>query len=109
MPIDLDPFHDWDVDFDHQVDAHDLQMYELTHHGDFSLHDLNHDGIWDQFQNDLNHDLQFDQFQADLDHNSVIDRFETTMPGATQLNVDLDGNGSTDYMDEALARNYLNV
>ncbi|PEQ88000.1 hypothetical protein CN481_20195 [Bacillus sp. AFS006103] len=105
MPIDWDPFHDLDLNFDHHVDAHDLQMYELAHNGDFTLHDLNHDHIMDQFQNDLNHDLQLDQFQADLDHNTVIDRFETQLPGATTFDYDINGDGHVDFMDTALAKN----
>lgn len=104
MPIDL---HDLDLNFDHHIDTHELQMFELAHHGDFSLHDLNHDNIFDHFQNDLNHDMQIDQFQADLDHNGLIDRFETQLPGDITVDHDFQGDGNIDYIDTILAKNIL--
>jgi hypothetical protein len=103
MALDFDHFIHLDLNFDGIVDAHELQMYELTHHGDYSLHDLNHDGMMDQFQTDLNHDGFMDQFQVDADHNGIMDKFENNIMG-TKLQYDVNHDGHIDSLDLALGK-----
>lgn len=112
MPIDLDQLNDFDqfaeldMNGDMVIDATDLQLYMLSEYGTYSLTDLNHNAIMDQFDLDLNNDGLIDQFQADLDHNSIIDRFELDMSrfGGVKWDYDLNGDGIVDEIDRALAR-----
>lgn len=108
MAFDIDPFNALDMNFDAQVDATDLQMYELTNQGTYGLNDIDHDMIMDKFDNDLNNDNFADEFQTDLNNNNVIDQFEQIM-GPTALNYDVNQDGVIDHIDQALAKSIYNL
>ncbi|OMF56580.1 hypothetical protein BK139_14880 [Paenibacillus sp. FSL R5-0490] len=103
MAIDFDPFDVLDMNYDMEVDANDLQMYELENHGTYSINDIDHDLVLDKFDMDLNNDLYIDKFQADLDHNNIIDSFEQNF-GLTNWNHDLNHDKNIDAIDQALAK-----
>jgi hypothetical protein len=102
MDLDFDPFSNLEMDFDHVVDAHDIQMYEFTNGHGFDLLDLNHDHLLDQYQVDLNLDHQIDAYQADLNGNHILDKYEFNHFGTT-LNYDINGDNQVDELDMALA------
>ncbi len=108
MPFDFDPFQMLDMNHDLQVDASDLQSYELQQFGTFSLTDLDHDLVMDRFDMDMNNDALFDKHQMDLNHNMMIDKFEKTM-GFTKFKFDINGDGVIDHLDEALAKSIYNL
>ena len=108
MPIEFNPLDVLDMNYDMQVDASDLQSYELAHHGTYGIDDLDHDFVNDRFDNDLNNDSFIDQFQVDLNNNNMIDQFENNF-GLTKMNYDINGDGNIDYIDTALAQNLYNI
>lgn len=108
MAFDIDPFSALDMDFNGEVDAADLKLYELTNHGTYDLNDLDHDMVLDKFDNDLNNDNFIDDFQADLNQNNVIDQFEQNT-GLTSFNFDANQDGKIDHIDQALGKSLYNL
>ncbi|EDL63064.1 hypothetical protein [Bacillus sp. SG-1] len=103
MPIDFDPFDTLDLNHDMQVDASDLRAYEFAEHGTYSLNDLDHDMIMDQFDTDLNNDLRMDETQTDLNSNMIMDQYEVSH-GPTSFQYDLNHDNRIDALDAALAK-----
>lgn len=108
MAVDFDPFDVLDMNYDMEVDANDLQIYELANHGTYSINDLDHDLVLDKFDMDLNNDLLIDKFQTDLDHNNLIDKYEQNF-GLTKWSQDLNYDNNVDTLDEALAKSIYGI
>ncbi|WP_377887520.1 hypothetical protein [Alkalihalobacillus sp. R86527] len=108
MAIDFDPFDVMDMNYNMEVDANDLQMYELQEHGTYSIDDIDHDMVMDAYDYDIGNDNQIDSYQVDLNHNNVVDEFETHF-GMTEWNFDTNVDGTIDYVDRALGQQIYGV
>lgn len=103
VDFDFDPFSHLDMNGDLEIDEQDLKLHELQEGYGYSIDDLNHDGVFDKFQNDLNSNFTIDNFEVDFDQNTVIDKYETFHTGS-DFKVDLNNDGSVDETDAAMAR-----
>ncbi|TLS38609.1 hypothetical protein [Pseudalkalibacillus caeni] len=103
MPIDLDPMDFLDTNYDMEITSHDLQTHELQEYGTYSIDDLDHDGILDQFDVDIGNDNLIDQYQVDINHNNLIDQYEHDF-GITKWKYDTNQDNSIDYIDRALGQ-----
>lgn len=108
MALDMDTFSVLDSNFDTEVDATDLQSYELANHGTYDINDIDHDMLMDKFDLDLNNDSFIDKYQSDLDGNGLIDQFEQNI-GITTLNHDINSDENIDHIDQALAKSIYHL
>jgi hypothetical protein len=106
MAFDIDALDVLDTNFDTEVDATDLQSYELANHGTYSIDDIDHDMIMDKFDLDINNDSFIDKYQSDLDNNNLIDQFEQSI-GNTSVNYDANHDSNIDFIDQALLKSII--